>query len=307
MEKTGILVIGSTNTDMVTEVPRLPMPGETVIGHNYRTTPGGKGANQAVAASRAGGSVTFITAIGDDILGQESLHRFKEDRINTEYAVIKKGVPSGVASILVDPQGENVIAVASGANSHLNSTDLEKAEDAFQTAKVTLLQLEIPMQSVIQSAKNAHEKGSLVILNPAPMPEGGLSEELLSNIDILTPNEGELMAMAKGCQSFEEAAQMILSKGPQILVVTCGRKGSDVFTHKIRFKVPAFSVKAIDTVGAGDCFSACLAVAFSEGKSLEDAVRFATAGAALSTTRLGAQDAMPRREEIEKLLEIPSR
>lgn len=303
MSTPRILIIGSTNTDMVVETPALPTPGQTVLGGAFRMTPGGKGANQAVAAARAGGQVTFITAVGDDTLGTESRERFAHEGIDVTHLFVKAGVPTGVALILVDAHGENMIAVAPGANGRLNTDDLVTAATAFVDTRLLVMQLEIPLESARWAAEYAVRLGCPVLLNPAPMPAEGLPDALLRCVDMLTPNEGELMALAPGATTLEEAAHAVLARGPKTLVVTRGKEGATVFTAEESFDVPAFPVAAVDTVGAGDCFTATLAVACAEGKPLPEAVRFAAAAAALSTTVPGAQAAMPTRDVIERMLE----
>jgi len=300
MSRPRILVIGSTNTDMVVQTPVLPAPGQTVLGGAFRLTPGGKGANQAVAAARAGGAVTVITAVGDDAFGQESLARFCAEGIDVSHAVTCAGMPSGVALIMVDARGENLIAVAPGANAQLTPAHLPDA--AFAGARLLLMQLEIPLESVQAAAARAAAAGATVLLNPAPMPEAGLPDALLQHVDILTPNEGELRALAPDAATLEDAAARVRARGPRLVVVTRGRHGAAAFTPDGRLDLPAVAVPAVDTVGAGDCFSACLAVALGEGRSLADALRFAVAAAGLSTTRPGAQAGMPTREEIMDMI-----
>lgn len=302
MTRPKIVVVGSTNTDMVVNIPKLPQQGETVLGGEFRMTPGGKGANQAVAAQRAGGAVTFITAVGDDAFGKESIERFAAEGIDTSYIYTKTGSPSGVALILVDEQGENVIAVAPGANSLLIPEDIEAAAPAFAGAKQVIIQLEIPYEAVLAAARMAKKAGSKVLLNPAPMPATGLPDELLSYVDLLTPNTGELLQLTPDIAQIDMAANMVLSLGPEAVVVTHGSQGASVFTTAGEHEVPAFCVAAIDTVGAGDCFSASLGVALAEGWPMNHAVRMASAAAALSTTKIGAQTSMPRHRAIEELL-----
>ena len=302
MSHPSILVIGSTNTDMVVEVPALPAAGETVLGGRFRMTPGGKGANQAVAAARAGGAVTFITAVGDDAFGTESRERFAREGIDTRHLAVRAGTPSGVALILVDAQGENSIAVAPGANALLEPDDLAAARAVFAQAPTVLMQLEIPLHTVQWAAAEAAARGATVLLNPAPMPAHGLPDVLLEYVDILTPNEGELYALAHGAGSLEEAAAMVLARGPKSVVVTRGKAGATAFTADGALELPALPVHAVDTVGAGDCFSACLAVALAEGRPLPAALRFALVAAAISTTRPGAQASMPMRAEIDAAL-----
>lgn len=301
MTRARILVIGSTNTDMVVEMTGLPRPGETVLGGAFRLTPGGKGANQAVAAARAGGQVTFITAVGTDRFGAESVARFTEEGIDTRFIATHSAAPSGVALILVDAQGENMIAVAPGANSLLDPGDLP--EEAFADVALLLMQLEIPLDTVCAAARRAKAAGTLVLLNPAPMPLDGLPAALLAHVDYLIPNAGELRTLAPDATSMKDAARLLLQRGPTALIVTRGKEGVEVFTRDAHFHVPAIPVHAIDTVGAGDCFSATLGVALTEGQALPDAVRFAVAAAGLSTTRLGAQASMPTRAEIAQVLD----
>ncbi len=302
MARPKIVVVGSTNTDMVVNIPKLPQQGETVLGGEFRMTPGGKGANQAVAAQRAGGAVTFISAVGDDAFGDESIARFAADGIDTTYVFTKSGASSGVALILVDEQGENVIAVAPGANSQLTPDDIATASAAFTGAKQVIIQLEIPYQTVLAAARMAKAAGARVLLNPAPMPADGLPDELLRYVDLLTPNTGELLRLAPDIAKIDMAANMVLSRGPEAVVVTHGSKGATVFTMDGEHEVPAYSVDAIDTVGAGDCFSATLGVALAEGWPMNNAIRIASAAAALSTTKIGAQTSMPSRSAIEQLL-----
>jgi ribokinase len=207
-----------------------------------------------------------------------------------------------VALILVDARGENSIAVAPGANGQLLPDDLVSAATAFVDTKLLLMQLEIPLESVLWAARYAARLGCPVLLNPAPMPADGLPDALLQQVSILTPNAGELMTLVPGAGSLEDAAQQVLRRGPQAVVVTRGGEGATVFTRDESVPVPAFPVSPVDTVGAGDCFSAVLGVAIAEGQPLTDAVRFAAAAAAMSTTLPGAQAAMPTREEIEGFL-----
>ena len=306
MRKSRILVIGSTNIDMVVQLPTLPAPGETVLGGVFRMTPGGKGANQAVAAARAGGAVTFLTALGDDNFAVESRQHFTEEGIETRFIVDKTGVASGVALIMVDAHGENLIAVASGANMQLQQEELSAAEAAFDDAQMAILQLEIPLESVAWAVERATLIGCRVLLNPAPIPPTGLPDAILSQVDILTPNEGELQALAPEARAVEEAAAQLLARGPQMVVVTQGRRGATAFTREGALHLPAFTVKTVDTVGAGDCFSACLGVALAEGQALPEALRFAIAAAGLSTTVPGAQASMPTRGAIEDFLTTKS-
>jgi ribokinase len=297
MPSPRVIVIGSTNTDMVVQADTLPAPGQTVLGGAFRMTPGGKGANQAVAAARAGGVVTFLTAVGDDAFGHARLDEFRREGIDTQYMKITADALSGVALIVVDAHGENLIAVAPGANGLLTPAAVDAID--FHGVRMAILQLEIPLETVLRAAQRARGHGCPVLLNPAPMPPAGLPAALLAVVDILTPNEGEARALAPGAATLADAAREILDAGPRALVVTRGRHGVSVFTRDEQFDVPAIPVTAVDTVGAGDCCSAALGVAFAEGRPLRDAARFAVVAAGLSTTRVGAQAAMPMRAEID--------
>jgi ribokinase len=298
-----LVVIGSTNTDLVVELPTLPGPGQTVLGHTFRTTPGGKGANQAVAAARAGAQVTFISALGTDAFGRARRAELLGEGIDLDYLVEKPdATPSGVAVILVDAQGENLIAVVPGANALLTPADVWAARPAIAAADCLLVQLEVPLATVEAAVALAHEVGCPVLLNPAPMPPTGLPAALLQRVQVLTPNAGELHALRPTAPSPLAGAQALLTAGPTYIVVTQGSAGALAVSAAGAVQQPAFPAIAIDTVGAGDCFSACLGVALAEGQPLAAALRFAAAGAALCTTVRGAQVAMPTRGAIEALL-----
>lgn len=296
-----ILVIGSANTDMIVQVPYIPRPGETILGGTFSTAPGGKGANQAVAAARAGGQVTFITRLGKDMFGDNALQGYHNDGIDTSHIIRDATAPSGVAMIYVAKDGENSIAVASGANMNLSPGDLMKAESALDSADILLMQLEIPLATVETAAAMAYEKNIPVILNPAPAQE--LSEDLLKTITILTPNESEAQLLTgipvRNHIDAGKAAKALLDKGVKTVIVTLGGRGALIVDENGERLVKSFEVKAIDTTAAGDVFNGALAVALALGKMLDEAVRFANAAAALSVTRLGAQPSAPHRNEIE--------
>lgn len=298
-----ILVIGSSNTDMVIKSKHIPRIGETILGGNFFMNPGGKGANQAVACARLGGDVTFICKTGNDIFGNQSKQIFKNEKINTTYVFSDVDEPSGVALILVDENAENCISVASGANSLLRPVDIKSAEEAIQKADILLMQLEIPIESVELAAKLAKEKGKLVILNPAPAPSLQLTEELLNNIDIIIPNETEAETISgikvNDKESAIQAAQRIHEMGVKKVIITLGRKGALLFDGEQIIFFPAFKVKAIDTTAAGDCFCAALSIAISEGQNLKDALKFACKASAISVTRQGAQSSAPYRAEVD--------
>ena len=304
MSKPRVLVVGSSNTDMIIKMDRIPRPGETILGGEFITAAGGKGANQAVAAARAGGGVTFIARLGSDMFGEQALAGFTSEGINVTYITRDPASPSGVALIFVGRDGENSIAVASGANGNLSPDDVQKAREAFAGASVLVMQLETPVETLVTAAELAVQAGVRTLLNPAParsLPNG-----LLKNISILTPNEteAELLTGIKvdGTSAAEEAAAKLIARGVQTVIITLGARGAFVATADTRRLVPGFKVEAVDTTAAGDTFNGALAVALAKGRPLDQAVRFAHAAAAISVTRMGAQPSAPRREEIEKFL-----
>jgi ribokinase len=303
-QKTNIVVVGSTNTDLVAMTPHIPAPGETVLGGSFSIVAGGKGANQAVAAARLGGKVTFIARIGDDDFGRKSLAGFQADGIDTTYVSVTPGVASGVALIAVsETTGENSIVVAPGANALLSPEDITAAESAFDTAQVIVLSLEIPLETIHQAVGMASARQIPVILNPAPAR--ALPPELLAKVSILTPNETEarqIAGVANDEDDITATATALLDSGIDVAVITLGSAGSLIVTPDGIEESPAFPVKAIDTVGAGDCFTGALAVELASGKSLRDAVRFASAAAALKVTRIGAQPGIPSRADVEDFL-----
>ena len=296
-----ILVIGSTNTDMVVKTTHLPRPGETVLGGVFLMNAGGKGANQAVAAARLGAQVTFICKTGNDIFGQQSKQLFADEGIDTTYVFSDAEHPSGVALITVDDQAENCIVVASGANSCLLPSDLANAVEVIEQSDIVLMQLEIPMETIEYLAEIAFMKGKTVILNPAPAQP--LRKNLLQKISILTPNETEA-GMISGVPvtdtaSAIEAARTICAMGVQTVIITLGAKGALIYSDTFQEEIPAEKVEAVDTTAAGDVFNGALTVALSEDKSMTDAVRFACQAASISVTRIGAQASAPYRNEIE--------
>ena len=302
-----IVVVGSINVDLVVRVANLPRPGETVLGGRFASVPGGKGANQAVAAARAGGHTTFVARVGDDSMGHAAIEAFRAEGIEADFITVTPHAPTGVALILVDAVGENSIAVAGGANDRLSFDDIERARPAIEAADVLLLQLEVPLEAVAHAVSIAQSAGTRVILNPAPARP--LSAALLARVDILTPNEtdGESLASpghapAPSAADAEALAGMLLGLGPRAVVLTRGAAGALVAAANDCTHVPAFSVEPLDTVAAGDVFNGCLAVMLAEGLDLVAATRFAAAAAAISVTREGAQTSAPRRGEIEAFL-----
>ena len=298
----NIVVIGSSNTDMVVKTSHLPAGGETVLGGDFFMNAGGKGANQAVAAARYGNRVVFVAKTGDDLFGAQVREAMKQDNINTDYVFVDKEHPSGVALITVNQQAENCIVVAPGANAHLTPADIDAAADEIRGANVVLMQLETPIATVEYAAKMAADAGVPVILNPAPAPAEPLSEELLKNLFLITPNESEASRISgitiKDMASAQLAAKAIYDMGPKNVIVTLGSDGSLVYDGAMFMRVEAMKVEAVDTTAAGDTYNGVLASVIAEGRTLIDAVHEANVAAAISVTRMGAQPAAPTRDEI---------
>jgi ribokinase len=295
-----ILVVGSSNTDMVIKTNHLPQAGETVLGGTFFMNPGGKGANQAVAVARLGGNVSLVCKTGSDIFGHQSQQLFDEEGIHTPFVISDNRHPSGIALITVDDRGENCIVVAPGANAHLTPDDLQQTTEAIAEADLILMQLEIPMESVCFVAETAFKQGKRVVLNPAPAQT--LPPELLRCLYLLTPNETEA-CMISGIEIRDEAsaiaaARAIVALGVQHVIITLGSKGALIYSDGVAEMVSSHPVKAIDTTAAGDVFNGALVVALSEGKTIFDAVRFACKAAAISVTRVGAQASIPYRNEV---------
>jgi ribokinase len=298
-----IVVVGSSNTDMILKLDRIPKPGETILGGEFVTAAGGKGANQAVAAAKAGGAVTFVARVGNDMFGEQAIAGFVEHGINVDHVQQDK-CSSGVALIFVAKDGENSIGVGGGANARLSPADVRKAKSAFVDADAVVMQLETPLETVQAAADLADASGALFILNPAPARS--LPDKLLKKVAILTPNETEAELLT-GIEVIDEAscgrvADILLRKGVKTIIITLGSRGAFVATTFSKQLVPGFKAKPVDTTAAGDTFNGALAVARAEGQPLMDAVRFANAAGAISVTRLGAQSSVPKRTEIEKLL-----
>lgn len=299
--KSSIVVVGSSNTDMVIKTDHLPVPGETILGGTFFMNAGGKGANQAVAAARLGGSITFIGKTGDDIFGRQAVQSFKEEGIDTTYMVTDREQPSGVALITVDKNAENCIVVASGANATLSNHDIEPALEKITDATIILMQLETPLETISYVASMASGNNVKVILNPAPACS--LPDSLLQNVFILTPNQTEA-AILSGIEitdlaSAEAAAQIIRSKGVNIVIITLGARGALLVQEDLIQLVSSPIVEAVDSTAAGDIFNGALAVALAEEKEIICAIRFACKAAAISVTRLGAQASAPYRTEVE--------
>lgn len=301
MKSKKIVVLGSCNTDMVVKTDRLPVPGETIIGGEFMMTPGGKGANQAVAASRLGGDVIFITKTGNDIFGHQSIELYENENINTDYIFSDPDNPSGVALITVDAHAENCIVVASGANKTLRKEEVDKSREVIESADILLMQLEVPIETVQYAANIANKANVKVILNPAPAC--ALPDELLSDLYMIIPNmtEAEILSSVKvtDWDSAKAAADIIAQKGVDIVIITLGKLGALVKKGDQYIEVPIeVEVKAVDTTAAGDTFCGALAVAISEERDMEEAVRFANRAAGLSVTKMGAQVSIPYKYEI---------
>jgi ribokinase len=296
-----IIVIGSSNTDMVVKSKKLPSPGETILGGTFLMNPGGKGANQAVAAARLKGNVTFVTKTGNDLFGDQSKHLFDIEGIDTRFIIKDLKNPSGIALITVDENGENCIVVASGSNGTLSAFDIDDEVYGDDPSDVFLLQLEIPVSTVEYVAQKVSEKGNRVILNPAPARQ--LSSDLLSSLCVITPNENETELLTgikvNDALTAEKAAEKLFRKGVRNVVITMGAAGSYLHNEKVSKLIPVIPVKAVDSTAAGDVFNGALAVALSEGMNLEEAVVFANKAASISVTRMGAQASAPYRNEID--------
>ena len=302
--KPAVLVIGSSNTDLIIKLARLPQPGETILGGEFGHAAGGKGANQAVAAARAGGAVTFLACVGRDANGAAALAGFAADGINVKHVTRHPTRPSGVALILVDRKGENCIAVAAGANDQLSPAAVRQAKQAFRRTQIVLLQLETPLPTIMAAAQLAAAAGARLVLNPAPARS--LPARLLKRIYLLTPHAGEAerltgVAVADAVTA-ARAADRLRARGVQNVIITMGARGAFVAGNGGRQWIPGFKVKAVDATGAGDVFNGALVVALAEGQPLLEAARLASAAAAISVTRFGAQPSAPTRAEIQSLL-----
>ena len=300
--KNKIVIVGSSNTDMVVRVDHFPLPGETLMGDNFMTAQGGKGANQAVAVARLGGDATFVCCLGD-AFGNQSLALLKREGMNTDHVRLIQGASSGVALIPVDKNGENTIIVASGANAMLSVEDIKEAEKDIKEAGILLMQLETPVPSLTYAAQIAHANGVKVILNPAPFPKEPLPAELLENVDIIIPNETEAAYMA-GEQITDDASALsvihkIQAQGVQTVIVTVGKRGAYTLDEQgSLLLVPSFPVKAVDTVAAGDTFCGGLCVALAKGYSLAEAIKVGNKAASIAVTRVGAQPSVPTANEV---------
>lgn len=295
-----IIVVGSSNMDMVVKSTHIPAPGETVLGGDFLMNPGGKGANQAVAAARLGGKVAFITKIGNDIFGHQLAQLFGEEEINMTGMLADGNSPSGIALITVDEAGENSIVVAPGANAHLNKQDVITKLKAYPAAKIILLQLEIPIETVEATLRYAQEKDIRIMVNPAPVNKRILN--LFPFIDILTPNakEAEMLSgiAISDIETAKLAASAICKKGVKEVIITLGKLGAIQVNKDGARHIEAPQVTAIDTTAAGDVFNGAIAVYLAEGKTLLEAISFACKAAAIAVTKLGAYSSIPYRREV---------
>lgn len=301
----SIIVFGSINMDLVTKVPHLPHRGETLQGTDFFTTPGGKGANQAVAVAKLGISTRFVGRVGGDNFGEELIQSLQNAKVKTKRLLIDKSVNSGIAVITVEDSGENEIIVIPGANGKIDETDVKRLKEILTGKTALLLQLEIPISAVVAAAKAAKDAGVMVILDPAPA-QGNIPEEIYPLIDIITPNEVEAVQLVgfaiDNQESAIQAATKLRQRGVKNAIAKLGDKGVVCATAGETFFVPAFPVQAVDTVAAGDAFNGGLAAALAEGLSLRQAVVWGAAAGALAATKPGAQASLPSREEFDTFL-----
>ena len=296
-----IVVIGSSNTDMVIQSAHLPKPGETVLGGSFSMNPGGKGANQANVAAKLGGDITFIAKVGDDLFGNQAIANFNKVGIDTQFISKDPNNSSGIALINVDDKGENSIAVALGANATLSKEDIDNASDSLEQSKYVLTQLETPIETINYLGEIAERFAFKLVLNPAPAQP--LSDDLMRSIDIITPNEieAELLSGIKVNDNVtaKEAAEIIKDKGVNSVIITMGSKGAFVLSDDLCELIPTTKIDVVDTTAAGDTFNGALVVALAEGKSLKQAIVFANKAAAYSVGILGAQSSAPSLNDIK--------
>ena len=296
----NICVIGSLNMDLVVKVDTMPKGGQTLIGSNFKEVPGGKGANQAVAMARLGGNVSMIGKVGNDGFGQTLLNALKADNVNTDYIGIEEG-PTGVALITVDKNAENSIVVAPGANFKVAVEDIDNNIEAINNSDIVVVQLETPLETIKYGLKKAKEAGKYTILNPAPAVV--LEDEIIKNVDLLTPNETELEILSgveiNNEDDIKRAAQIMIDKGVKELIVTLGSKGSLYINKERSMFKSAYKVNAVDTTAAGDSYTGALSVAFANGKNVEEAMDFASKVGALSVMKEGAQSSLPTLKDVE--------
>jgi ribokinase len=285
--------------DLVVCVPHAPAPGETVLGGDFTTFPGGKGANQAVAAARMGGDVSLVGRVGNDDFGNTLIQGLVDNKVKTTYVTKDTGVKSGIAMIAVADNGENIIVVASGANMSVSVEDVHKAHELLHKADLLLVQLECPLETVEAAVDLAYTHHVPVVMNPAPAQP--LSKALLAQVEVLTPNENELMLLS-GEEDLERGIKALRGWGVKNVVVTLGARGARLVNETTDQHLPGFKITPVDTKAAGDAINGALAVALAEGKTLVEAVRYGNAAGALAATKNGAQPSLPTREDVEQLL-----
>ncbi len=303
MEK-KILVIGSSNVDMIMKMEHLPKPGETVTDCSFIQVFGGKGANQAVSAARAGGQVTFVSCLGNDYNAFAMINNFKKDKINVDFIIKENGVASGTALIMIGSHGENYISVAPGANYKLTSQMIDQMIPMIDEASLVMLQYEILPETLEYIIEKCHKSGKAVMLNLAPARH--ISHASLKRTKYLVVNETEAQFLSGlpviDINNIDHALKALKSMGPEIVIITLGENGSFIHTSSETFKVPAFKVNAVDTTAAGDVYCGTLATALTENKTLHEAVTMASAAAAIAVTRMGAQPSAPYRREIDEFI-----
>ena len=296
----NICVIGSLNMDLVVNVDTMPKPGQTIIGSNFKEVPGGKGANQAVAMARLNGNVSMIGKVGEDGFGQTLINSLKNDKVDTTYIQTAKGA-TGVALITVDKNAQNSIVVSPGANFEVKEDDIDNNIEAIKNSDIVVLQLETPLNTIKYALNKAKELNKYTILNPAPAVK--LDDEIIKNVDLLTPNETELEIISgvsiETEEDIQKAAQIMIEKGVKELIVTLGSKGSLYINKEKSMFILAYKVEAVDTTVAGDSYTGALAVALSQDKNIEDAMDFASKVGALSVLKEGAQSSLPTLEDVK--------
>ena len=296
----NICVIGSLNMDLVVNVDTMPKPGQTIIGSNFKEVPGGKGANQAVAMTRLNGNVSMIGKVGEDGFGQTLINSLKNDKVDTTYIQTSKGA-TGVALITVDKNAQNSIVVSPGANFEVKEDDIDNNIEAIKNSDIVVLQLETPLNTIKYALNKAKELNKYTILNPAPAVK--LDDEIIKNVDLLTPNETELEIISgvsiETEEDIQKAAQIMIEKGVKELIVTLGSKGSLYINKEKSMFKKAYKVEAVDTTAAGDSYTGALAVALSQDKNIEDAMDFASKVGALSVLKEGAQSSLPTIEDVK--------
>ena len=296
----NICVIGSLNMDLVVNVDTMPKPGQTIIGSNFKEVPGGKGANQAVAMARLNGNVSMIGKVGEDGFGQTLINSLKNDKVDTTYIQTSKGA-TGVALITVDKNAQNSIVVSPRANFEVKEDDIDNNIEAIKNSDIVVLQLETPLNTIKYALNKAKELNKYTILNPAPAVK--LDDEIIKNVDLLTPNETELEIISgvsiETEEDIQKAAQIMIEKGVKELIVTLGSKGSLYINKEKSMFKKAYKVEAVDTTVAGDSYTGALAVALSQDKNIEDAMDFASKVGALSVLKEGAQSSLPTLEDVK--------